>query len=256
MERVLCMKLLYASEYRSAARGMLRGKWTEAVLVGLVASLICGQVGFRGTSAFRINLNLDDFAYYAAQYPEDTGFVDSIAHLLFSGLTAGVAALLLLIGVIFLIVSIVLGGVIETGYARYNMKLVSGDRTSFYDLFHEFHRWGTCLVMNLLRMVLTFVGFILFIIPGIMLTYGFRMAPYILAEHPECSGWEALSESWKMMRGHKFRLFCLDLSFIGWAILCGLTCGIGYLWLTPYTKASEAIFYLELAGDYYGTSRY
>ena len=136
------------------------------------------------------------------------------------------------------------------------MKLVSGDRTSFYDLFHEFHRWGTCLVMNLLRMVLTFVGFILFIIPGIMLTYGFRMAPYILAEHPECSGWEALSESWKMMRGHKFRLFCLDLSFIGWAILCGLTCGIGYLWLTPYTKASEAIFYLELAGDYYGTSRY
>ena len=79
------MKLLYASEYRSAARGMLRGKWTEAVLVGLVSSLICGQVGFRGTSAFRINLNLDDFAYYAAQYPEDTGFVDSIAHLLFSG---------------------------------------------------------------------------------------------------------------------------------------------------------------------------
>ena len=54
-----------------------------------------------------------------------------------------------------------------------------------------------------------------------------------------------------MMRGHKWRLFCLQISFIGWAILAGLTCGIGVLWLTPYTEASTAIFYLELAGDYY-----
>ena len=60
-----------------------------------------------------------------------------------------------------------------------------------------------------------------------------------------------------MRRGQKLRLVCRVISWIGWSLLCALTCGIGYLWLTPYTCASEAIFYLELAGDYYSTeSRY
>ena len=249
------MKLLYAAEYRSAARGMLRGKWTEAVLVGLVASALCGELKFSGLNV-NFNLNVEDLSHTVQNVQVDGGFVEYLQQLIRNGFAAGVFAVTALIGLIVLVISIVLGGVIETGYARYNMKLVSGSRTSFYDLFYEFRRWGTCLVMRLLRSILIFIGFILFIIPGIMLTYGFRMAPYILAEHPECGSWEALSESWSMMRGHKFRLFCLDISFIGWSILCAFTCGIGYLWLTPYTKASEAIFYLELAGDYYGTSRY
>lgn len=253
------MKLLYASEYRAAARSMLRGRWTEAVLVGLVASLLCGNINLGSSSAFRMNINLDTNSL-SSQFdhmPEDANGIEWLMHLLTGGLAAGVLALLLIIGVAWLIVSLILGGVIETGYARYNMKLVNGSAAGFSDLFHEFGRWGTCLVMHLLRSILVFVGYMLLIIPGILLSYGFRMAPYILAEHPECGGWEALSESWRMMRGHKLRLFCLDISFIGWSLLCALTCGIGYLWLTPYTCASEAIFYLELAGDYYSTeSRY
>ncbi len=249
------MKLLYAAEYRSAARGMLRGKWTEAVLVGLVASLLCGEINRRGLN-LNFNLNVEDLSHTVSSVPPDSGFVEYLQQLIANGFAAGVLAMTLLIGLIGLVISIVLGGVIETGYARYNMKLVSGSGTSFYDLFYEFRRWGTCVVMRLVRSILVFLGTLVFIIPGIVLGYGFRMAPYILAEHPECGSWEALSESWNMMRGHKFRLFCLDISFIGWSILCAFTCGIGYLWLTPYTKASEAIFYLELAGDYYGTSRY
>ena len=53
------------------------------------------------------------------------------------------------------------------------------------------------------------------------------------------------------MQGHKFRYFRLELSFIGWAILAAFTCGIGYLFLVPYQNAAYAIFYLELAGDYF-----
>jgi len=87
------------------------------------------------------------------------------------------------------------------------------------------------------------------------LTYSYAMAHYILAEHPDYTATQALSESRQMMKGHKFRLFCLQISFIGWAILTAFTCGIGSLFLTPYMEAANAIFYLELAGDYYGTAR-
>ena len=74
------------------------------------------------------------------------------------------------------------------------------------------------------------------------------MTNYILAENPEMSASEAINLSKQMMDGNKWRLFCLRLSFIGWDILCGLTLGIGYLWLNPYKQTAEAVFYREVSG--------
>ena len=74
------------------------------------------------------------------------------------------------------------------------------------------------------------------------------MTPYILADNPDLSPSEALKMSKEMMRGNKWRLFCLGFSFIGWQLLCGLTLGIGYLWLNPYMAAAHADFYREISG--------
>jgi uncharacterized membrane protein len=57
---------------------------------------------------------------------------------------------------------------------------------------------------------------------------------------------DAITASRKMMNGYKGKLFCLHLSFIGWALLCGLTFGIGYLWLSPYITLSVSNFYEDL----------
>ena len=54
--------------------------------------------------------------------------------------------------------------------------------------------------------------------------------------------------TFQMMDGNKWRLFCLDFSFIGWDILCSFTLGIGYLWLTPYKQTARAAFYREVSG--------
>ena len=74
------------------------------------------------------------------------------------------------------------------------------------------------------------------------------MAPYILAENPDMTTREAIAASKEMMRGSRWRLFCLGFSFIGWSMLCILTLGIGNLWLRPYREAAQAAFYRDLSG--------
>ena len=89
----------------------------------------------------------------------------------------------------------------------------------------------------------------LFIIPGIVKSYSYSMAAYIAAENPEMSATDAINESKLLMDGNKWRLFCLDLSFIGWSILCVFTLGIGYLFLRPYREAAFAAFYREIVRE-------
>ena len=91
---------------------------------------------------------------------------------------------------------------------------------------------------------------LLFIIPGIIKAFSYAMTPYILEENPELSANDAIDHSRAMMKGHKFDLFWLYLSFIGWFILCILTLGIGFLWLTPYMETSVAAFYEDVKADY------
>ena len=76
------------------------------------------------------------------------------------------------------------------------------------------------------------------------------MTPYILEDNPELGAVDAIHRSRMMMRGHKFDLFWLYLSFIGWFLLSLLTLGIGFLWLVPYMETAQAAFYEEVKADY------
>ncbi len=87
----------------------------------------------------------------------------------------------------------------------------------------------------------------LLIVPGIIKSYSYRMVPYILADEPDLSPTDTITRSRQMMDGHKWHAFCYDLSFIGWAILTILTCGIvGMFWFGPYKNNSDAALYLAL----------
>ncbi|MBO6029024.1 MAG: DUF975 family protein [Bacteroidales bacterium] len=105
--------------------------------------------------------------------------------------------------------------------------------------------WGMFL-MNLF----IFLWSLLFIIPGIVKTFSYAMTPFILEERPDLGASEAIDHSRAMMKGHKFDLFWLLLSFIGWGFLCLFTFGIGYLWLIPYMQTSVADFYEDVKADY------
>ena len=72
------------------------------------------------------------------------------------------------------------------------------------------------------------------------------MATYIANDHPELTARQAIAASKKMMQGHKWRLFCLDLSFLGWTLVAALTLGIGSFALAPYYETAKACFYQDL----------
>jgi uncharacterized membrane protein len=105
------------------------------------------------------------------------------------------------------------------------------------------------LVTNNLTIGLV-VGGVLAGIPAIVMGWimglGYAMTYYLLADNPALGALEPIMQSWRMMRGFKGKLFCLNLRFIGWALLCILTCGIGFLWLVPYMQVSFARFYDDL----------
>jgi uncharacterized membrane protein len=88
---------------------------------------------------------------------------------------------------------------------------------------------------------------LLLVIPGIIAAYRYAMASYIMAQNPEIGALDAIERSKAMMNGNKLRLFCLQLSFIGWMLLSALTLGIGYIFLRPYMQAAYAAFYLDIS---------
>lgn len=90
------------------------------------------------------------------------------------------------------------------------------------------------------------VGLLLFVVPGIYWAYCYALVPYLLAENPYLTTSRAMELSKEMMYGEKFHYFVLHLSFLGWALLCGLTFGIGTFFLAPYTSATYAEFYAAM----------
>ena len=89
---------------------------------------------------------------------------------------------------------------------------------------------------------------LLFVIPGIVKACSYAMTFYIKAENPNLTATEAITESRKMMDGHKLDYFFLQLSFIGWYIVGAICLGIGVLWVNTYREASNAIFYEHIKG--------
>lgn len=131
----------------------------------------------------------------------------------------------------------------------------SGGAYQVGQLFRGFSEYGRVLGTGVLVGVYTFLWTLLLVVPGIIKSYSYAMTYYVLRDHPELQFNGAINRSMDMMKGHKFDLFYLQLTFIGWALLCILTAGIGLLWLVPYMDASQAHFYEDLKADYEARTR-
>ena len=233
-----------AYEYRESAWNILRGRYWWAVLAGLIASVL-GGFSSNGWGSFSNRYNESSFTRLVENVTNgriDAEQLRAIMHP-FSGFLASITGLIL----VYAIAIFIVGSAVELGYNRFNISLYeSSDAPKIETLFSRFSYFGNAFSLRLLMFVKTLLWSLLFVIPGIIAAYRYSMAPYIMAENPDMSASSAIEESKYLMSGNKWRLFCLQLSFIGWYILAIFTAGIGGIFLIPYVKAAYTAFYLDL----------
>lgn len=140
---------------------------------------------------------------------------------------------------------------LAVGYSNsMRVLLETGDNRLTNNSFSlGFGNWLHVVWGMVLSTIYIFLWTLLLIIPGIIKSYSYALTPYILVEHPEMSANEAIEESMRLMDGHKFDLFYLQLSFIGWAILSILSLGLGFFWLIPYQMTAQAAFYRDIKNE-------
>lgn len=156
----------------------------------------------------------------------------------------GLMGLYTLVGIIYTVVI-----VWPIGYGYEQMFLLyTRDRNIdvFHPLFKSFQDLRRSVVLTFLHDCYILLWSLLLVVPGIVRFYSYRMSFFIALDHPQWVADRCIHESRIMMRGHKWELFKLDLSFIGWILLSVLTCGIGLLWLSPMMGIATAKFYEEL----------
>ncbi|MBR3996346.1 MAG: DUF975 family protein [Clostridia bacterium] len=245
-----------AEDFRRIARNALTNKWLIAVAVGLVASIL-GGIGSNGPE-FKVNINGSNISMnfnMAGQTIYSTGTNGGINSEIGAFILASLP-IIIIVALFMAVVYFVLGSFVGVGYAKFNLNLVDKKNAAFENLFEYFSHWKTTTITRLLRALYTFLWSLLFIIPGIVAGFSYAMTDYILAENPELTADEAITQSKTMMYGNRFRLFCLQFSFIGWDILATLAFGIGHLWLTPYKQAAYAAFYREVSGTEYNEDEF
>lgn len=192
----------FAADFRRIAREALKGKWIISILVNFVAVLVGAGIlsggggGYTGSSS-----NSEGSSFLSIQ----------------------ILATLAVMGIIVaLVITFAIGGPCKLGYAKYNLALIDRKDAKFGDLFSQFGRFSDGFIFALLYFMYLFLWSLLFVIPVIIKSYSYAMAPYILYEHPELSPNDAITESRRIMHGNKWRLFCLNFSFIGWILLASL----------------------------------
>ena len=144
------------------------------------------------------------------------------------------------------IAAFLITGPFALGLAAVALSIMRTEEIEVGQLFGGFKNFGTAFLVSLLNGIFIFLWTLLFIVPGIIKTYSYRLSYYILADNPTMSATEVRKRSIELMRGNKWRLFCLEFSFIGWELLCILTLGILSFWVAPYYNAAIAEFYQSL----------
>ncbi|MBI5585589.1 MAG: DUF975 family protein, partial [Deltaproteobacteria bacterium] len=147
------------------------------------------------------------------------------------------------------VANLIVGGPLVLGVTLFFLGLSRGQDVQYSRLFDGFQRFVDALITYLLLVLLIFLWSLLLVVPGIMAALSYALTFFLMADRPELKGMDALKESRRLMKGNRWKLFCLFLRFIGWFLLGALTLGIGYLWVMPYLQTTAARFYDDVRGN-------
>ncbi len=158
------------------------------------------------------------------------------------------AFLMMFMSLVSIAVTILLTNIVAMGSATWFHRSIKTEGLKMEEMFWPFKEdYGGNVLMMFLIWLYTALWSMLFVIPGIVKGYSYSLAMYIKSENPQISASQAIELSKKMTNGRKMDLFVLDLSYIGWFLLSGITFNIlGILYVLPYYQAAKAFAYEEI----------
>ena len=207
------------SEIRQDSLSILKGNWTSGVVVVL---LLCVAATLCSIPASLIGLSGSE-------------------------VSSSISEILNLLVAIFIFYPLAMSMVI-----MFLSFVKSGEKLSAKGLTLGFKSplYSKSIVLYLLIAIYTFLWSLLLIVPGIIKSLSYALAPYILAENPELKANEAIEKSMAMMNGHKMQLFLMWLGYVGFALLSIFAFCIPLLWLYPYYQVVMIKFYEEVKSEY------
>ena len=140
-------------------------------------------------------------------------------------------------------VSFVIGGPLSLGLAFITLGIVRNKEVNVSMLFDGFNNFGSALGLLVLTTIVILIGFLLFIIPGIILAIGLSQVFYILADNPNMSVVDIMKKSFEMMKGYKTKWFVMQLVFGLMILACIFTLGLGLFWVVPVITVGASKFY-------------
>lgn len=206
------------SELKDKALNDLKGNWTQPVLASLVYMVIA--IIFSG----------DPSAFNSSNVGMQQNFT------VWSGIR-------FLVSLFFIMP-------MSYSYMLLFLDFIRGEKEKIVGkMFGFFKDYGRSFGITFMVYLYIFLWSLLLVIPGLIKALAYSMSYYISKDHPEYNIDECIEASKRMMDGHKWELFVLYLSFIGWILLGILTLGIGFLWLAPYMDTTIAHYYEELKAE-------
>lgn len=252
--------MLARYEIKEKAKAAIGRDRTSAILNWFLFSVIIAAAVFAATMIGGNPLGgiAQELMYGFSGGISDEQAMLGLAQAVFGVIASALFSSLLILAINFIFVPVLKFGVYYNCVRNYRGD--RGGKIDLRDLFIGFrsqfarnlgaHLWRALFLF--LWGLIPFAGSIIVYIKS----YSYCMLPFILVEHPEIDARQALKESIKMTEGHKWDLFVLDLSFLGWNILSSLTGGLlGIFYVTPYQGATLAGFYTEYEKKTLGTGR-
>ena len=134
---------------------------------------------------------------------------------------------------------------LELGVLKYIMKFVRKEKCDLNIIFDFYKMFLPAIGLTILITLFTSLWSLLFIIPGIIASYSYMMANYLMVDG-ENDPMECIKKSKAMMKGYKMDLFVFHLSFLGWILLSVLTFGLLFIYVGPYMNVAQILYYEEL----------
>lgn len=221
---------------KTRAKQVLKGNYWKAFIVSFILALVSGGLSSGSNSAMDAG----------EEYYNSNAAVNEV-------LTATIikwSIVIAIVVVILFVLRLIIGYALDVGGRKFFLRASAGETDMSYLLYgFKNNRYKNILKTMFTRDLYLFFWTLLFIIPGLIKSYSYRMVPYILADNPDIDRKRAIQLSREMTDGQKATIFGLDLSFIGWYILGLFALLIGVLFVFPYVNATDAELYITVRED-------